>query len=70
MWAELPKALQPFKTSMQISRAKGWEAQPDARVAEAEAKYIVVNMFTRAVQGQAPEEAVKQAETEYKLIFG
>jgi multiple sugar transport system substrate-binding protein len=70
MWNELPKALAPFKTAMQISRAKGWEAQPDARVAEAEAKYLIVNMFTRALQGQAPEETVKQADAEYKLIFG
>jgi multiple sugar transport system substrate-binding protein len=70
MWNELPKALQPFKTAFTISRALGYAALPDGRVGEAQSKALVVNMFARAIQGLDPSESVKQAETEYKQIFG
>jgi multiple sugar transport system substrate-binding protein len=70
MWNEVPKALLPFKTAFGISRALGYAAAPDARVGEAQSKALVVNMFARAIQGQDPSESVKQAEAEYKQIFG
>jgi multiple sugar transport system substrate-binding protein len=70
MWAELPAALQPFKTAFAIARSLGYAAAPDGRVGEAQSKALVVNMFARAIQGQSPKDSVAQAETEYKQIFG
>jgi hypothetical protein len=35
-----------------------------------QSRYVIVNMFARAVQGTSAEDSVKQAETEMKQIFG
>jgi multiple sugar transport system substrate-binding protein len=69
MWDSLPKALDPFRTAGKISRALGYAAGPSPKVQESFSKYIVVNMFARAVQGTSPEDSVKQAEVEMKQIF-
>jgi multiple sugar transport system substrate-binding protein len=70
MWDSLPKALAPFRTAGKIARALGYAAAPGPKVQESFSKYIVVNMFARAVQGTTPEDSVKQAEVEMKQIFG
>ncbi|MDQ3811397.1 MAG: extracellular solute-binding protein [Chloroflexota bacterium] len=70
MWNELPKALAPFRTAGKIARALGYAGPPSPKVQESLSKYIVVNMFARAVQGVSPEDSVRQAETEMKQIFG
>jgi multiple sugar transport system substrate-binding protein len=71
MWDSLPKALAPFRNAGKIGRALGYSGQPTARTNEVFAKYVIVNMFARAaVQGQAPEESVAQAESEMKQIYG
>jgi multiple sugar transport system substrate-binding protein len=70
MWDALPKPLAPFRTAGKIARALGYAGQPSPRVQESFSKYIVVNMFARAVQGASAEDSVKQAETEMKQIFG
>ncbi len=69
MWDGLPKPLAPFRTAGKIGRARGYAGQPSPKVQESLSKYIVVNMFARAVQGTSPEESVKQAEAEMKQIF-
>jgi multiple sugar transport system substrate-binding protein len=69
MWDSLPKALAPFRTAGKIARALGYAAGPSPKVQESFSKYIVVNMFARAVQGTSAEESVKQAEVEMKQIF-
>ena len=35
--------------------------RPDRKAAEAVTKYIIVDMYAKAVQGMAPEDAVKWA---------
>jgi multiple sugar transport system substrate-binding protein len=70
MWSELPKPLAPFRTAGKIARALGYAGSPSPRVQEGFSKYIVVNMFARAVQGTSAEDSVKQAESEMKQIFG
>ncbi len=69
MWDKLPKPLAPFRTAGRIARSLGYAAAPNQKVSEAFSKYIVINMFARAVQGMAAEDSVKQAETEMKQIF-
>ncbi len=70
MWDTLPKPLAPFRNAGKIARALGYAGQPSPKVSEVQAKYVVVNMFARAVQGTSPEDSVKQAEAEMKQIFG
>jgi multiple sugar transport system substrate-binding protein len=70
MWTELPQPLAPFRTAGKLSRALGYAGQPGPKVQEVQSKYIIVNMFARAVQGTSAEDSVKQAEAEMKQIFG
>ena len=69
MWDTLPKALAPFRTAGKISRALGYAAGPSPKVQESFSKYIVVNMFARAIQGQPLQDAVRAAETGMKQIY-
>lgn len=69
MWDALPKALQPFRTAGKIARALGYAGEPTGKTNEVFAKYVIVNMFARAVQGTSPEDSVKQAEAEMKQIY-
>jgi len=70
MWDTLPKAMAPYRTAGKIARALGYAGQPTPKTNEVFAKYIIVNMFSRAVQGTSPEDSVKQAEAEMKEIYG
>jgi multiple sugar transport system substrate-binding protein len=70
MWDSLPKPLAPFRTAGKVGRALGYAGKPSAKVQEVQSKYVIVNMFARAVQGTSPEDSVKQAEAEMKQIFG
>jgi multiple sugar transport system substrate-binding protein len=69
MWDSLPNALAPFRSAGKIARALGHAGPPSPKVQESLSKYIVVNMFARAVQGTSPDDSVKQAEVEMKQIF-
>jgi len=68
LWDEDPK-LQPFKNIPSIAVHFGWPAPADRKATEAEAKYIIVDMFARAVKGDSVEQAIKFAEQELKLIY-
>ena len=70
MWDTLPKALAPFRSAGKIGRALGYAGPPSPKVQEVQSKYVIVNMFARAVQGTSPEDSVRQAEAEMKQIFG
>ena len=69
-WEKFSPALKLFKGFPANSRAIGWPGPADQRASLALAKYIVVDMFARAVQGESPESAVKWAEGEYRTIYG
>jgi hypothetical protein len=49
--------------------APGWPGPYDQQAGLAQAKYIVVDMFARAVQGDSPEAAVAWAENELKQVY-
>jgi multiple sugar transport system substrate-binding protein len=68
VWNEDPK-LKPFKDIPKFAVPQGWPAPFDRRASEAEAKYIIVDMFARAVQGESVDAAIKFAESELKLIY-
>jgi multiple sugar transport system substrate-binding protein len=69
MWDEDPVML-PFRTGARAFRLFGWEGPPNAKATEVQSKYIITDMYAKAVQGMAAEDAVKWAEGELKKIYG
>ena len=45
-------------------------AAANAKATEAYSKYIIIDMYAKAIQGMPAEEAVKWAEGELKKIYG
>jgi multiple sugar transport system substrate-binding protein len=68
MWEEDP-VMGPYRVAGRAGRLPGFEGLPNAKAAEALSKYIIVDMYAKAVQGMAAEEAVKWAESELKKIY-
>ena len=68
MWQQDPVML-PFRTAGNASRFFGFAGPPTAKSSEVYTKYIVVDMYAKAVQGMSPEDAVKWAESEMKKIY-
>jgi multiple sugar transport system substrate-binding protein len=48
----------------------GYPGPTGPQPAEALTKYIIVNMFARAAQGNTPDEAAALAEKEIEQIYG
>ncbi|WIM10405.1 extracellular solute-binding protein [Enhydrobacter sp.] len=61
--------LAPFKVAARLGQAPGYAGPPNAKAAEGLSKYIITDMYAKAVQGMAPEESVKWAEGELKKIY-
>ncbi|MDP8921997.1 MAG: extracellular solute-binding protein [Chloroflexota bacterium] len=68
-WEKFPREVQVFKELGPITRAPGWPGPWSQQAAVAQAKSIIVSMFAKAVQGDAPETAVAWAEGELKQIY-
>ena len=68
VWKEDPIML-PFKDAAATGRATGYAGRPSQKAAEALNKYIIVDMYAKAVQGMPAEDAVKWAESELKKIY-
>jgi multiple sugar transport system substrate-binding protein len=61
---DVDPVLKPFHDLPKTARLAGYAGPPDRRSAEAVTKYIVVDMYAKAIQGMAPEEAAKWAHDE------
>jgi multiple sugar transport system substrate-binding protein len=70
MWEKLDPPMKPYRTASGFSRAFGYAGPFSAKATEAYTKYVVTDMFAKAVQGMAAEESVKWAEGELKKIYG
>ena len=70
IWDKFPPAVQIFKKSPEIARPLGWPGPADQKVSLVQSKYIIVDMFAKAVQGDTPEAAVAWAEKEMKDAYG
>ena len=68
-WSTFPAAVQVFKDIGNYARTVGWPGPPSQKAGLAWSKYIVVDMFARAIQGESPESAVAWAEGELKSIY-
>ena len=68
MWNVDP-VLEPFND---LPRTAGWAGYAGRRpkAAEVQTKYIVVDMYAKAIQGMPAEEAAKAAHDELVKIYG
>jgi len=69
IWEKVDDALKPFRTAARGSRMFGYAGPPSAKAAEVYTKYIITDMYAKAVQGMAAEDAVKWADGELKKIY-
>ena len=67
-WTKDPK-LTPFRDTIKDARHLGYAGPPSAKASEALAKYIMVDMFAKAIQGTSPEESLAWATGELKKIY-
>jgi multiple sugar transport system substrate-binding protein len=69
MWGQIDKPLQMFRTAARNTQIFGHAGPSTGKATEAFSKYIVVDMYAKAVQGMKPEDAAKWAEAELKKIY-
>jgi multiple sugar transport system substrate-binding protein len=69
MWGQVDEAMRPFKTAARGSRALGYAGPPSAHATLVYTKYIITDMYARAVQGMTAEDAVRWAEGELKRVY-
>jgi multiple sugar transport system substrate-binding protein len=69
MWGKIDKPLQVFRTAARKTRIFGHAGPSSGKATEAFSKYIVVDMYAKAVQGMKAEDAVKWAEGELKKVY-
>ena len=68
VWQKDPKIAIMGKIPKYV-RMPGYPGPPSRQSSEAMVKYVVVNMFARAVKGMSTEETIKIAEDELKRIY-
>ncbi len=68
IWTKDPK-LTLFRDVIKDSRWAGYAGPPSRKASEAMAKYIIVDMFAKAIQGMPSEEALKWATAELRGIY-
>ncbi len=69
MWETVDVSLKPFRTAPRGARMIGYAGPPSAKASEALTKYVLTDMYAKAVQGTSAEDAVKWAEGELKKIY-
>ena len=68
LWEQDPVML-PFKSAARSGRFAGYAGPSSKKAAEALTKYLLTDMYAKAVQGLAPEDAVKWAHDELVKIY-
>jgi multiple sugar transport system substrate-binding protein len=68
VWGKDPVLL-PFREIPETGRLMGYAGPPGRASAEAQTKYIIVDMYAKAVQGMAPADAVKWAAGELGKVY-
>jgi multiple sugar transport system substrate-binding protein len=67
LWSNDPVML-PFRSAARAGRFPGYAGPADRKAAEVLSKYLMTDMYAKAVQGMPAEEAVKWAHEEIKKI--
>jgi multiple sugar transport system substrate-binding protein len=68
LWKDDP-IMAPFRTAAETGHFAGYAGPSNRKAAEVISKYIISDMYAKAVQGMAPEEAVKWAHSELVKIY-
>lgn len=68
LWMRDPK-LTLFRDTIKDGRHIGYAGPPSQKASEALAKFILVDMYAKAIQGASPEEALKWATEELKKVY-
>jgi multiple sugar transport system substrate-binding protein len=68
LWSVDP-VMAPFRTAAESGRFAGYAGPAGRAAAEAISKFIIVDMYAKAVQGAAAEDAVKWAHAELVKIY-
>jgi ABC-type glycerol-3-phosphate transport system substrate-binding protein len=61
--------MRPFKDIPSGGRMLGYAGPPSQKAAEVQTKYIIVDMYAKAIQGMAAEDSVKAAHDELVKIY-
>jgi len=69
MWSRIDPPLQIFRRAARRARMLGYQGPSTAKATESYSKYLIVDMYAKAVQGMKAEDAVKWAEGERKKIY-
>ena len=69
LWGEDP-VMDPYKVAGRLGQAPGYAGPASKKAAEVLTKYLVVDMYAKAIQGTPAEEAVAWAEAELKKVYG
>ena len=69
MWAHLDEPLKMFRTASRNTRLFGYAGPSTAKATEGFTKYVITDMYAKAVQGMKAEDAVKWADGELKKIY-
>src|SRR5215468_8109372 len=68
LWNDDPIML-PFRSAARTGRFAGYEGPSNRKAAEVLTKYILTDMYAKAVQGMPPADAVKAAHAELVKIY-
>ena len=69
LW-DVDPVMTPYKVAAKLGQAPGFAGPPNAKAQEGLSKYIITDMYAKAVQGMPAEDAVKWAEAELKKVYG
>jgi len=69
LWEKFDASLRPFRTAARGARMFGHAGPPTAKAGEVYSKYIILDMYAKAVQGVHPADVAKWAEGELKKIY-
>ena len=68
MWNTEPRYL-PYKESLKTTRLHGWPGPPSHAMSESVAKYVLVDMFAKACQGESTKNVIATAAAQLKQIY-
>jgi multiple sugar transport system substrate-binding protein len=68
LWGEDP-VMEPYKVAGKLGQAPGFAGPAGKKAAEVLTKYVIVDMYAKAIQGMPARDAVTWAEGELKKIY-
>jgi multiple sugar transport system substrate-binding protein len=68
LWNQDP-VMQPFRSAARSGRLMGYAGPPSRKAAEVLSKYIIIDMYAKAVQGMPAEQAVRWAHDEVARAY-